>query len=176
MKTIKKNAFSIILFLFELLAGVLLLVDPAAFTSVIIILIGAALLVAGAVLVVRYFREEVEKAVQGQNLFKGLAALLLGAFCAFGSNWFLKTFPAISALYGAAILLVGLAKVQFFANKARQKCKKCGVLAAAGFVTLVCAVLVLWNPFASVETLWLFTGVSLLAEAVLDVVSLILVR
>ena len=47
MRAIQKNGGSILMCLLEIFVGVLLLIDPIRFTSSIIVVIGAALLIAG---------------------------------------------------------------------------------------------------------------------------------
>ena len=56
MKKIKENFGGILLCLGQLLIGILLLINPAGFTSGIIIAVGAVLLLAGIVSAIRYFR------------------------------------------------------------------------------------------------------------------------
>jgi len=39
--------------------------------------------------------------------------------------------------------------------------------------TLILAVVILWNPFATMTVTWIFIGISLIAEAVADCVALV---
>lgn len=41
-------------------------------------------------------------------------------------------------------------------------------------VSIICAVVILWSPFTSTTVLWIFAGVSLIVEAVLDIVTIFL--
>jgi len=38
---------------------------------------------------------------------------IVGLFCTLNSNWFIVTFPVLTALCGAAMLLTGLRKIQW---------------------------------------------------------------
>ena len=85
MKILKENANSMILCLAEAIVGTLLLVNPAAFTTSIIMFAGIALMVIGLIDAVKYFQTEAAEAAASQQLARGLIALLAGAFCAFNS-------------------------------------------------------------------------------------------
>lgn len=96
MKFLKHNANVILLCLVEALIGVLLVVDPIGFTSGIIVAFSIALLAAGLICTISYFRSDtIEAAIRG-TLAKGLAMLLAGAFCVFRPTWFIATFPLLT--------------------------------------------------------------------------------
>lgn len=86
------------------------------------------------------------------------------------------TFPALAILYGIGILVTGVGKIQLTVDMLRQKNKKWFWAAINAAVSVVCAIIILNSPFASASVLWMFTGISLLVEGVLDIVTLILGR
>lgn len=176
MKFLKKHAGGLVLCLGELLVGILLLINPVGFTSRIIGIAGIVLMVMGLVEVIRYFRTEAKEAALGQRLVKGLLFLLVGGFCALRTEWFLATFPALTIVYGVVILITGIGKVQQMMDMLRQKNKKWFWAAINAVVSIACALVILRSPFSSTVALWVFTGASLIAEAVLDVFTLILGR
>lgn len=176
MKFLKHNANVILLCLFEALIGVLLVVDPIGFTSGIIIALGIGLLFAGLIGVIGYFRSDpVEAALKGE-LVKGLSLLLAGGFCVLQPTWFIATFPLLTILYGVVILIAGLCKVQWAIDALRLKTGRWFLPAISAAVSIICGCLVLSNPFETTLILWMFTGISLIAEAVLDVVVLLFGR
>lgn len=160
----------------EIIIGALLLVDPIGFTSGIIIALGAALLAAGVLCVIGYFRTSpVEAALRG-DLAKGLFLLLCGGLCAFRSGWFIAAFPLLTVLYGVVILLAGLGKVQWAVDALRLKTGRWFLPAISAAVTILCGGVILSDPFASTVVMWMFIGISLIVEAVLDIVVLIFGR
>ena len=173
MSTLKRSLNGIVMSLVELIVGILLLINPVGFTSGIIVACGIVLMVCGLVSVIKYFRAEPEDAAVKQLLAKGLAELLVGVFCAFRSHWFVVTFPVLTLIYGVVILFAGLTKVQWTVDMLRLKRKKwfLGMLSAA--VSIVCGVVIITSPFSSTAVLWMFTGVSLIVEAVFDVITTI---
>lgn len=172
MKFLKRNLNVIILCLLEALVGILLLVDPVGFTTGIIIAAGISLAVAGLVCTVSYFRTDAMEAALRGMLIKGLAMLAAGAFCIFCPGWFVATFPLLTILYGVIVLFAGLCKVQWAIDALRLKTGRWFLPAISAFVSIVCACVILSNPFASAIVLWMFIGISLIVEAVLDVVVL----
>lgn len=171
METVKEKASGIALCLFELIVGVLLLIDPVGFTSGIIKAAGIALMILGLIEIVKYFRTSAEEALLGQTLVRGLVAVLAGAFCIFKTEWFIITFPVLTIMYGVIILLAGLGKVQLAVDMLRRKNKSWVWAAVNAVVSMGCAVVILNSPFTSTAVLWIFTGASLIVEGVFDVVT-----
>ncbi len=176
MKALKQNGNAILLCIIEVVVGILLLVDPVRFTAGIIIVAGIALMISGLLNVIRYFRSSPEEAAVSQLLVQGLFALLAGAFCAFNPGWFIITFPVIAILYGVAVLIGGLSKVQLTVDMLRVKNSKWWWGAISAAISIVCALVIINSPFSSTVALWWFTGISLIVEAVFDLVTLIMGR
>lgn len=172
MKTMKENMSGILVCLFELVVGILLLISPISFTSGIIMAAGVVMLILGLVSVVKYFRTDPVEAAQSQILVKGLIALLVGGFCALKAEWFVATFPILTMLYGVAILLSGLGKIQWTVDMLRLKKSKWQLPAISAVVSIVCSLVIITSPFSSAAVLWMFTGISLIVEAVFDVATL----
>ena len=176
MKQWKEQAGGIFICIFELVAGILLFVNPVGFTSAIIIMTGIVLMVLGLAEIVKYFRTNAKEAALGQILVKGLLAFLAGAFCAFQTGWFIATFPVLTSLYGFAILLTGIGKIQLVVDMIRMKQKRWAWAAANAVISLSCAIVILREPFPSTTVLWFFTGTALVVEGNFDLVTLITER
>lgn len=174
MRAIQKNGGSILMCVLEILLGVLLLIDPLGFTSAIIIALGAALIVAGVVFAVRYFRAGAAEGALKHGLSKGLLLLLAGLFCVLRSKWFVATFPLLTILYGVAILISGVGKIQWTADMLRFGRKRWYLPAASAVCSLAFAAVILFNPFTTTEILWSFTGIVLIVEAVFDIIAIAL--
>lgn len=171
MGTVKEKASGIVLCLFELIVGVLLLINPVGFTAGIIKVTGIVLMILGLIEIVKYFRTSAEEAFLGQMLVKGLVSVLAGAFCTFKTEWFILTFPVLTIIYGVIILLVGLGKVQLTVDMVRRKNKNWVWAAINAVISIVCATVILNNPFTSTTVVWVFTGASLIVEGVLDIIT-----
>ncbi|MGN1021728.1 MAG: DUF308 domain-containing protein [Aristaeellaceae bacterium] len=157
----------------EIAVGILLLIRPALFTSTIIIVVGFGLILLGLLSMVHYFRTPAAEAEKEQSLVKGLMLAAVGIFCAAKSEWFLTTFPVLTRLYGVAILAIGLLKVQWTVDGLRMKRVSWYWAGISALVTLICAAVILSNPFGGEQALWIFTGVSLIVEAALDMLAIL---
>lgn len=172
METIKKHLTGILLCLFELIVGILVLVDPMGFTTVIIVAAGIGLIVLGLVCAVKYGRTESKKAAEGQYLLKGLLALTAGFFCAFQSQWFLDH-SAFAILLGLAVFTAGLVKIQSAWDMLRAKNQRWYYVLIGAAISIICAIVILKYDFAGDDTRAIFTGVSLILEFVVDAAMLI---
>lgn len=173
MSTLKRNLNGTVMSVVELIVGILLLINPVGFTSGIIVVLGVILMICGLVSVIKYFRAEPEDAAIKQLLAKGLAELLVGAFCSFRSHWFVVTFPVLTLIYGVVILFTGLTKIQWTVDMLRLKRKRWFLAMISAAVSIVCGVVIITSPFSSTAVLWMFTGVSLIVEAVFDILAAI---
>ncbi len=174
MKFLKENASNLAMILCEAAVGILLLVDPVGFTSCVIIALGAVLAIRGIAGIISYIHAPAQEAVLGHSLANGLIFLALGLCCMLNSNWFLDVFPSITTLFGIAILLTGIAKIQWVADCIRLKMGKWPIALVGAILTLVVAAIVIANPFATTTVLWTFMAVCLIAEAILDLVAVVL--
>lgn len=170
----KDNAGSILVCLLEILVGVLLLIDPIGFTSSIIILIGIVLMLFGCVGVIRYFHTDPVNATREMSLVQGLIGITAGLFCVLRSDWFILAFPVLTILYGIAVLVTGFYKVQITADMLRLRKNHWGWMAVSAILSLALAAIILWNPFTSSVFLWDFTAISLIVEAIFDIVTILM--
>lgn len=173
MANLKPSSGNLMMCIAELLVGILLLINPVGFTSGIIIALGIVLALSGLRHTVRYFRQDPQEAAKEDGLVKGLIFLVVGLFCAFKSEWFIATFPILTVIYGVATLLTSIVKVQWAIDMLRQKQKYWFVALIGAALTLILAVLILCNPFSSTAILWSFIAVSLIVEAVMDILAYI---
>lgn len=179
MKKIKemiRGMGPVLVSLCELAVGILLLIDPVGFTSGIVIGLGVLLMALGLLSAVAYLRTEPVEAAKQQKLARGMCLMAVGLFCAINSDWFIATFPVLTALYGAAILLLGLVRVQWMVDEIRLKSGKWMWAGLSALLAIVFGVIILCDPFSSSTVLWIFAGITLIAEAALDIAAMLLTR
>lgn len=174
--TIDRNLVNLIICIGEIVIGALLLINPVGFTSAVLIALGVLLAVLGAIRLIGYFRTEPEIAARGGGLVTGLLFLLAGLFCIFRWNWFVLTFPILTVVYGVLTLANGLNKLQGAVDALRLGLRYWYLAMIGAVVTLLFGALIVLNPFATTAVLWTFIAVSLIVEAVLDILSFVLGR
>ncbi len=171
-KILKKNS-NLVMCIAELIIGVLLLVSPVRFTRGIIVALGILLALQGIFSIVSYFREKPQAAAEGNLLAKGLLMTSGGLFCTFRSSWFIAAFPVLTMLYGVMTLVTAFGKLQWTADLLRLKHKYWFIALISAILSLVLAILIITNPFSSTAALWVFIGIYMIVEAVVDVVTLV---
>lgn len=169
---IRKNAVNLILCLAELAVGALLLVNPTGFTRGIVMAVGLAVAVLGVCNVLRYFRTNPAQAALERRLAYGLGQLALGAFFLLKADWLVGLFPVLTRLYGAAVLVLALFRIQQFVDARRLGFGKGLISGVSAIFTLVYAAVVLLIP----EITWMFIGAMLLLEALMDILILVFER
>ena len=174
MGFIKQNGSAIVAGLVELLVGILLFVNPIGFTSGILMAVGVVLLICGAVCLIHYFNTEPVQAALEQNFSKGLIMILLGGFLVLRTQQAIALFPLLTHLYGVAILIIGVVKLQQGIDLLRLKARYWFLAGVNAVLAILFASVILSNPFASTIILWRVAAISLIVEAVLDVVVLIM--
>lgn len=175
MKGLLKNSGGILISIVEIIAGVLLLVNPTTFISYIVLIAGALLIISGIISGIRYFVTPIDEAQEGQGIFKALLETTLGAFLMINNGLFVSddANKIISFIFGAAILLVGFTKLQAMFDKIRRK-QLFIVSLISAVITIACAVVIITGTLA-LNVLWIFAGISLIVEAVIDIADMIAV-
>lgn len=176
MKFLKQNSVNLLISLCELIIGILLLIDPTGFSNGIIITFGAACLAFGIVQIVFYWKKPLTEAISRFYLMKGLISISAGLFCICFSHWFLETFKLLSFLYGILLLVSGFYKVQWSIDLLRQKEKRWWLAAISAGLSILFSLVIIGNPFSTVAVTWIFSGVVLIAEAIIDLAMLLLIR
>ncbi|MBP3650922.1 MAG: DUF308 domain-containing protein [Clostridia bacterium] len=171
-RVMKKNS-NLLTCIAELVIGILLLINPTGFTRGIIIALGILLALQGIGFIVGYIREKPQTASEGNLLAKGLLLTCGGLFCMFHSGWFIAVFPVLTTLYGVMTLVTAFGKLQWTADLLRMKHKYWFIALINALLSLVLAILIMTNPFSSTTVLWVFIGISMIVESVVDVVTLV---
>ena len=150
--------------IFYAVCGLLLLLLPSEALAIANYAIAALLLMMGVVCIIGYFRGSV---IIGQ--FGFLLAVVM--FC----------YPTLLAsllpvIWGVSLLIGGFGKIQFAADLRRFGDRRWWTLLLGALLSFALGILCLANPIYIAQTIFVFIGICLLAEAVLDLVTLLMVR
>lgn len=168
-----KYSGRITLIVCEIVLGVLLFIDPLGFTGWVIKLAGAAMLILAVFSAIDYFRSDPVEACLEKGLAKALVLLAAGLFCILKTDWFIATFPIFTMIYGVAILLTGIARVEWSVDMVRMKSGRWYIPAIGAAISLILAAVILANPFTAAEVLWKFIAITLFIDAAADIAALI---
>ncbi len=168
----KGRTGSIVLCAIEIIVGILLFINPVGFTSSIIIGAGVLMVLAGIACGVRYFLSKPESGMMRQLLFKALVLGMAGIVCITKYGWFLTAFPLLTVLYAGWMLVVAAMKTQQMADMLRMKTGRWYMPGIAAALAAVLGLIILVNPFGAVNAVWMFVAISLIAEAVVELVGI----
>lgn len=176
MKFLKENSVNLLICLGELILGILLLVGPESFAVGITIAFGVVCLIFGIVQIFFYWKKPIEQAISQLYLMKGLISVSIGLFCIIFSDRFGQSFQILLLIYGVILLICGFYKVQWSFDLLRQKQTRwfLGMIIAA--TTILFALLIIANRFSTMKSSWLFSGIFLIIQAIMDLVALLFAR
>ena len=102
-----------------------------------------------------------------------IAALLLAVVMFCYPTLLASLLPVI---WGVSLLIGGFGKIQFAADLRRFGDRRWWTLLLGSLLSFALGILCLANPIYIAQTIFVFIGICLLAEAVLDLVTLLMVR
>ena len=167
---------SILVALIEAAIGILLLINPTGLARFIIRAFGVLLIIPGIFGIIRYFSEKPEISAIDGGLFIGVLECLFGGFCAFNPQWFIDTFPVLTVLYGVGVLVMGVYKLQWCVDMIRFKAKYWYLVGISALLSAAFGIAILVDPFTATEALWMFIAITVIIDAVADIVVAIIGR
>ncbi len=165
----KKLKWNLILMsLLYLGLGIFLLLVPGTALNVVCYALGAVVLICAVVQLVRYFA--VERGIfQSQlTLISGLVCLALGAFLIIRSDIVVRILPSV---FGLFVIFDSLGRIQNALELRRCNYESWKGFLALALLSVVLGVVMIMNPFGTMETLVMAIGVILIVEGTLNLLS-----
>lgn len=165
----KKLKWNLILMSVLYLAlGIFLLMVPGTALNVVCYALGAVVLACAAVQIVRYFA--VERGVfQSQlTLISGLVCLSLGAFLIIRSDIVVRILPIV---FGLFVIFDSLGRIQNALELRRCNYESWKGFLLLALLSIALGVVMILNPFGTMETLVMAIGVILIIEGALNLLS-----
>lgn len=171
MEFLKKNLPMVIIIAAELVVGLLLLIEPSLFTKIISVLVGLVLIALGILFLVRIFLDLEVAPVSWLGVIVSVISIVAGVFCVF---FFDRVIAVVGTFYGVMLIISAIVKVKTYFDLSKAGRYASPLRLVGGFVALVIGVLLIINPFDPIEAFWVFTGIVLIVQAALDIVTLAL--
>ncbi len=153
---------------FYAVVGLLLILLKDLVTNVASWVLAAGLVVSGGWLLLRYFRSEPEKRIEGADLAIGLVLLLAGILLISSPNDMREVFPKV---WGLSLIFGGFLKVQYAFDERTVGVKKWWIMLICAVVSLTIGVLALLNRSIFGDSQHLVIGIFMLCEAALDITT-----
>ncbi|MBQ6153609.1 MAG: DUF308 domain-containing protein [Ruminococcus sp.] len=166
---------AILVILFEAAVGVMLLINPLGFTRWVIFALGALLVILSIVFLVIFIRARKagEKALGPE--IGAIICFIIGAFFMIFSQTeaVIGLINSFYIFFGIVIFIVGLNKIISFIVRRHNDTMISWFNIFSGIIALGLGVLIVFFPRESAGIAWTIMGISLLLEAVFDIVSVI---
>lgn len=173
MNTLKRHLPLILLVLVEIAIGVLLLIDPEAFTVAVVLIFGAIITVIGLVYLFKFISAKRKGEERYSLLVLSILSLAIGIFTIVFSQFVLGFFAFIAVIYAIIMAVSGIFKmIQFFTARQANLPVSFVVLAGAA-ISVILGIVIIINPFGTTHVLFMFTGIAIICSAVVDMVALI---
>ena len=171
MKISKFNTTSLIFTLFEGLFGILLLIKPKSFTTMILKFFGILFLIIGIIYFVGYLKNRTNYSAVTPIAMTVL--FILGIVLTFGTNFIFGLVSLVAIIYGAIMIVYGIFKAQYYFQCKKANAKISAIALASAIVSVILGVIVLFNPFGTQMAILRAVGITLVVQAVVDVIDMI---
>ncbi len=164
--------FVLPLVLFYAVVGLLLLLLGDLVTDIASWALAAGMVVLGGWLLLRYFRSSLEKRIAGMDLAAGLILLLAGILLICSPDDLEDVFPKI---WGLSLVFGAFLKVQYAFDEKSVGVNRWWIMLIFAAASLAIGILTLLNKSVFGDNQHTFIGAFMLGEAVLDLVTYLLI-
>lgn len=164
LKKIKANVLISVAFCIVL--GVVLVVWPGMSVQVACMAIGIVLLISGLTRLAAFIFGRDGTLFSQINLILGIIITVIGGWILFQPE---KIIAMIPILVGIIIVIHGINNLQQAVSLCQSKYDKWWVALLLGLVTIGFGALLIFNPFAAVDTLVMFIGIFLIYDGISDI-------
>lgn len=166
MKLLKQLKWNLILLAILFIAlGVVLIMWPGATMKTICYILAVSLIVIGVVFLANYLRKDIAGIIYRYDLVVGLSAILGGILVIIKVDQLVGLIPAV---LGFLVTISGILKMQNSVDMLRLGHGTWYVAFAMAIVNIVFGVLLLMNPFRTMELLLMWLGIGFVYSGVTD--------
>ncbi len=152
------------------IAGILFIALPELSAAVIGVSLGIAMLVFGVVKIIGYCSKDLYRLAFQYDLEFGILLLVIGVVVLFHPAHLMAL---ICILIGIAVLLDGLFKIRIAMDSRRFGIQSWWVILALAIITGVVGIVLVFDSVNSARILTILLGISLLAEGILNLYTVI---
>lgn len=157
-----------------ILVGLVLVIFPSQTLSAICYVLGGIAIAMGVVRTVRYFKlDHTYPYIFQSDLMVGLIAIALGIFMISQPKAVLSLLPF---LFGLLLIGCGIGNILRAVDAKKAQFAQWSLLLALAIVSIVLGGVILFNPFAVMETVVIFIGAGLIYQGVTDLITTLVVK
>ena len=163
--------FVIPMVLFYFVVGLLLILEQNLVTEIYAWVLAGGLVIVGAWMIIRYLRSGLQQRLAGLDLADGLIMLLAGILLALSPQDMEELFPKV---WGLSLVFGGFLKIQYAFDEKSVGVNRWWMMLIFAAVSLAIGVLALLNNNIFGDSQHTVIGIFMIAEAVLDLVTYLL--
>ena len=173
VRTNTRKLTSITAIIIYFIAGLLLLIWPELMAVITKWALVIVLAVFGIIKIISYFKMTPEEGSNTLAFSGALLAFALAIYILCDAQSFAEIFPRV---WGMLLLLGGFIKIQDSIDTLRLKASKWWILLIAAAISLALGIIAVIRPAFILNSIAIFLGISLLVEAVIDLVMYIIMK
>lgn len=160
----------IILSVFFCITGGLMIAMPDLIAPVIGRILGISLILFGAVKLVGYYSKDLFRLTFQFDLSLGILVIILGLIMLIRAD---RLMAFLSVIYGVYVMADGMMKIQIALDSRKFGIRMWWLIFAAAGITAGIGFLMVLRPFAGAQFLITVLGMSMLAEGILNLVTVV---
>ena len=150
-----------------IILGIVLIVMPNTSAYMIVNMVGAILIFSGVSNVARYFMYPVDQGYGRYRVMTGILLISFGILVIAQNDVFVALLPVI---LGIIVVISGISKLQS-AIDAKRMGFSSGLYIVLAILSIVAGFVIVFNPFTTVNVLFMFIGIGLIYSGISDVIT-----
>ena len=163
LKQIKWDA--ILISALYIVLGIVCIVIPETMVRTLGYLIGALLIIAGAVSMICYLLREAHQNYYRNDFVNGLVSIAIGIIVLYKVDWLIELVPII---LGVLVLASGCSKLQDVIDMKRMEYGSWVAMLFLAVINVIFGVVIIFNPFETAVLLFQLVGVGLIFSGATD--------
>ena len=170
MKTLRNNIWRGI---YAIIIGLIMVVFPDLTLKYLVIVIGIILLVIGGILLGIYLNARKNGLHYQRVPVEGVLTIVLGLMLVIVPNFFISI---LMLILGVLLVLTGIIQITDIIILQKHNIKLSWIFYIFPIITFSAGIVVVLNPFSSIETLMMFFGIASLFSGIIDIIDEIVIR
>lgn len=164
----KHEKASILVSILMIIVSILLIIRPTTFLTTVILIFGFGIVLEGLMRIIVYIFLPKEEKIYSYDILEGIFSILAGILILAWKERVMAVFPLLISFW---IVIKSMLKIQFsFQLKNLDEKSWIGVF-ISGILTLIFGLIIFFNPWGTVITLTVLSGIMLLITGIVELCS-----
>jgi len=157
---------SIVISLLLIVLALFMIIKPLGTVNVLMLILGYILIVDGLIHFISYFSIKTEYRFFSYELAQSILYILLGLIIVYNSNTITTALPIFLGIW---IVIEGIFRIQIAFNLSDVRNVQWGIMLIMSMIEVLLGIILIINPFPSLEILTIVSGIMLLISQFIDI-------